>query len=229
MKKAFTLAEVLITLGIIGVVAAITIPVLIKKYQMKTYEVAFKKEYSTIQNALNYLVQEESLSECYTVLLRNSDNVGYYNSKDSQCNELKKSLIKNLKLTQIPNDFKNIYKSSNTVLAEGGKLTNTSVAYDFVKDGSTAYMLPDGAVLLMYPPEKLRSYFSTTFILDVNGKKGPNKWGYDVFYMSFTRKENNPNIIINDTFGTIAEKGGVYPRTILTGLNEKNKAEGLSN
>lgn len=47
--------------------------------------------------------------------------------------------------------------------------------------------------------------------------------------MSFTRKGNNPNIIINDTFGTIAEKGGVYPRTILTGLNEKTKAEGLSN
>ena len=47
--------------------------------------------------------------------------------------------------------------------------------------------------------------------------------------MSFTRKGNNPNIIINDTFGTIAEKGGVCPRTILTGLNEKIKAEGLSN
>lgn len=31
-KKAFTLAEVLITLGIIGVVAAITIPMLMTKY-----------------------------------------------------------------------------------------------------------------------------------------------------------------------------------------------------
>ena len=36
MKKAFTLAEVLITLGIIGVVAAITIPGLIAKYQKET-------------------------------------------------------------------------------------------------------------------------------------------------------------------------------------------------
>ena len=33
MKKAFTLAEVLITLGIIGIVAAMTIPTLITNYQ----------------------------------------------------------------------------------------------------------------------------------------------------------------------------------------------------
>lgn len=35
MKNGFTLAEVLITLGIIGVVAAMTLPVLIQKHKMK--------------------------------------------------------------------------------------------------------------------------------------------------------------------------------------------------
>ena len=40
-KRAFTLAEVLITLGIIGVVAAMTIPTLISNYQKKQFEVAF--------------------------------------------------------------------------------------------------------------------------------------------------------------------------------------------
>lgn len=33
IKPAFTLAEVLITLGVIGVVAAMTMPVLIQNYQ----------------------------------------------------------------------------------------------------------------------------------------------------------------------------------------------------
>ena len=42
-KKAFTLAEVLITLGIIGVVAAITIPGLITKYQKLVTVVKLKK------------------------------------------------------------------------------------------------------------------------------------------------------------------------------------------
>ena len=36
-EKSFTLAEVLITLGIIGVVAAMTIPTLISNYQKKEY------------------------------------------------------------------------------------------------------------------------------------------------------------------------------------------------
>lgn len=35
MKRAFTLVEVLITLGIIGVVAALTLPALIENYQKK--------------------------------------------------------------------------------------------------------------------------------------------------------------------------------------------------
>lgn len=44
MKKfGFTLAEVLITLGIIGVVAAMTIPTLVSKYRQRALETAFKK------------------------------------------------------------------------------------------------------------------------------------------------------------------------------------------
>ncbi len=35
MKNGFTLAEVLITLGIIGIVAAMTMPALIANYQKK--------------------------------------------------------------------------------------------------------------------------------------------------------------------------------------------------
>lgn len=50
-KLAFTLAEVLITLGIIGVVAAITIPVLIAKTHSKQYTTSFKKALSTLSNA----------------------------------------------------------------------------------------------------------------------------------------------------------------------------------
>ena len=42
-KKAFTLAEVLITLGIIGVVAAMTLPALIQKQHRKETSVKLKK------------------------------------------------------------------------------------------------------------------------------------------------------------------------------------------
>lgn len=51
-KLAFTLAEVLITLGIIGVVAALTIPSLMTKYHRMTVETKLKKFYSTMNQAI---------------------------------------------------------------------------------------------------------------------------------------------------------------------------------
>jgi prepilin-type N-terminal cleavage/methylation domain-containing protein len=51
MKKGFTLAEVLITLGIIGVVSAMTIPTLIHKYKNDEYIAGMKKIYATLAQA----------------------------------------------------------------------------------------------------------------------------------------------------------------------------------
>ena len=52
MKKAFTLAEVLITLGIIGIVAAMTLPTLIQKNNNKVVETRLKKFYSIVNQAI---------------------------------------------------------------------------------------------------------------------------------------------------------------------------------
>ena len=50
-RVGFTLAEVLITLGIIGIVSAMTIPTLVKNYQQMLLVTRFKKEYSTLSQA----------------------------------------------------------------------------------------------------------------------------------------------------------------------------------
>ncbi len=52
MKKAFTMAEVLITLGIIGVVVAMTLPAMIHKYDITATETRLKKFYSIFNQAL---------------------------------------------------------------------------------------------------------------------------------------------------------------------------------
>ena len=51
MKKGFTLAEVLITLAIIGVVAALTIPSVIVKTQQQEFKTAAKKAHSVLSQA----------------------------------------------------------------------------------------------------------------------------------------------------------------------------------
>lgn len=57
--EGFTLAEVLITLGVIGVVAAMTLPSLVNKYQAKVLETGLKKSYANLQNA--YTLTKASL------------------------------------------------------------------------------------------------------------------------------------------------------------------------
>lgn len=56
--KGFTLAEVLITLGIIGVVAAMTIPTLITNYQKHQTETRLVKFYSMMNQTLRMSVAE---------------------------------------------------------------------------------------------------------------------------------------------------------------------------
>ena len=64
MKRfGFTLAEVLITLGIIGVVAAFTIPTLMNDIADAQYKTAYKKAYSTLSQALTQANTDNALLE----------------------------------------------------------------------------------------------------------------------------------------------------------------------
>ena len=55
---AFTLAEVLITLGIIGVVSAITLPTVVQNYQKQATVAKLKKAYTTINQAILLSIAE---------------------------------------------------------------------------------------------------------------------------------------------------------------------------
>lgn len=59
MRMAFTLAEVLITLGIISVVAALMLPAVINNIKEKQYETAMKKGYSVLSQALARMNEEQ--------------------------------------------------------------------------------------------------------------------------------------------------------------------------
>ena len=59
-KVAFTLAEVLITLAIIGIVAAMTIPTLVAKYQEKVMVTKVKQAHSQLMNAIQLYVAKNN-------------------------------------------------------------------------------------------------------------------------------------------------------------------------
>lgn len=63
LKAAFTLAEVLITLGIIGVVAAMTLPAIINKMEDKILESQNKKAQTVLANGFRMLMAKEDVSQ----------------------------------------------------------------------------------------------------------------------------------------------------------------------
>ena len=62
-RVAFTLAEVLITLGIIGVVAALTLPSLVESYKKKVVATKLSKFYSIMSQAVYAWTAEEGMGQ----------------------------------------------------------------------------------------------------------------------------------------------------------------------
>ena len=213
-KIAFTLAEVLITLGIIGVVAALTLPSVVAKFQQKSFSTAFKKEYSTLNNAINMVVYEQDTRDCYQTIKYVDGKVGY-DEVITDCLPLKKGLISKLSLTPVKKDF--VYPKSQDVRDNGGVSSNFGVPYDSWLAYMSAFMMKDGAIVLSYYSEKFPSgggYANITFVVDVNGKKGPNRWGYDVFWLTLVKTSDN-GLRLSDEYSSLSEKGGSLPRNIL--------------
>lgn len=168
-KLAFTLAEVLITLGIIGIVAAITIPQLINNYKAKRLRTQFLKSYSTIQQAFKEMEADDVSTDptTYNTLeyyktfmnyLQAPMDCGIGDNKYLPCVYMRDSSSK---------DYKP-YKTYN------GKTNASMILFD---DGQIA--LQDGTLLLFenYAP-RMRVFVS----VDLNGYNNkPNRWGYDLF------------------------------------------------
>ena len=169
LKLAFTLAEVLITLGIIGIVAAITIPQLINNYKAKRLQTQFLKSYSTIQQAFKEMEADDVSTDptTYNTLeyyktfmnyLQAPIDCGIGDNKYLPCVYMRDSSSK---------DYKP-YKTYD------GKTNASMILFD---DGQIA--LQDGTLLLFenYAP-RMRVFVS----VDLNGYNNkPNRWGYDLF------------------------------------------------
>ena len=212
---AFTLAEVLITLGIIGIIATMTIPTLVSKFQEKALESQFKKTYSTLNQALQLAIYENGGAEykCYSKL-RSFGNDNYYEL--SECPQFFNVFFKNLKYLKydLVNETSPRYKSKDEVLANGGSFTNTACSFNNLYANTHKYYFSDGSTIYSY-----ENY--VFMIVDITGDKGPNKWGYDVFYLSPTKRANG-SIRINEGICAIWEKGGKRVQNILNAIDEVN-------
>ena len=217
VKTAFTLAEILITLVIIGVVAVLTIPALIKNHNEKTWATARSVFEKRLEVATKQMNAEEKLA-------------GYSGTMEF-VNELKKYI----KITRVC-DNSEITKcfereviwndETPTIDMTQIKTAATLGQTDWNTD-TVAVQFANGVnAIIAYNPNTIQEPYNNQFnatsnsmaiLYDVSGNKNPNKNGKDVWNINVTELAGTTGCIIpEDVLGfcitqIISSSGGYTP------------------
>lgn len=179
-KLGFTLAEVLITLAIIGVVAALTLPGLISNYQKTQYVTGLKKVYAELSQAFKLYMADEGVTDLSQTPLFNS-----YWDNAVLSNILKKYFKVIKACTQSSDNSCQITESylMKAYVPFGG--FNTYSVIVETADGMTFGFIPT-TLNECKPDDNIQSNMKGKCILvrvDINGSTPPNKEGRDYFVL----------------------------------------------
>jgi len=194
-KNGFTLADVLITLGIIGVVASLTLSTLITNIQNKGYAEKLKKTYSLLQQTTNLVAEEfgaqpsqwsfyfhtygedESLNQnIFNAYAKNlkilkiygyeTRNHNYY--QDNIVNKITYRYLNGESNAKSPHSSHGIFTLSYIIELSD----STTIGFNFAGNAG-------GGNMWLFGNQKI----SLAFIVDVNGCAKPNQIGRDIFWL----------------------------------------------
>jgi len=170
---------VLITLAIIGIIAAITIPSIIANHKKRTLETQFTKSYRTITQAMNLAIAEHGALETWDW----KDNM----TKQEMDELVKKYFVPYLNVVkfcsavnpQAGGCFSDEFKTPNgKMTAEGSRPNNRYYPKLLLADGSS--------IQFLITPSGLSTNTRTVALeVDINGFKKPNTIGLDNFAFNF--------------------------------------------
>lgn len=196
MKKAFTLAETLITLGIIGVVAALTIPSLVSKYQKHVYYTQFRKAATVLENAINQYNFDHSCGQCeFSGSWYRCNNLCLFEAESNN------DIFAADKLGEYMNVVQWITEDNYEEICEGYKKRPPAFVYDGTvrgdldePDAPDTYSCEDHFGSIYHKGygfitnDGMLFNFATDYgkvngyVVDINGpNKGPNIYGRDIF------------------------------------------------
>lgn len=160
------MAEVLITLGIIGIVAALTVPVLINYFTEQAYLTQFKKVYSELSQAYIQAAQDNGTADKWPSAVDAYTYLKPYLKIAQDCGSTASCVV--------PGGIKTL---------DGG-----------FKHGGINYhvMLANGTTLLFYYAVDGGGGKAMTVNVNLNGNKPPNQFGYDYFIFELATKNDTP-------------------------------------
>ncbi len=191
--SGFTLAEVLITLAIIGVVAALTIPVITKKAFEQEAVSKVKKHYRNIAAAVQQWQVEEGCTSNV------GDCISQYTAGD--CRNAFTGIEKKLQIIDRKYRYEAIsgvgWLPDKTTLMNGDEQQHSWQGVSKISsDMPCFFLLADGTTMNVYMPDDLNKN-SGFMNIDINGKKPPNRVGKDVFPIGLGTYGNNKYKTVN--------------------------------
>lgn len=198
-KDAFTLAEVLITLGIVGVVAAMTLPELTAKYKDKQTVSQLKKVYSSLNQAVQLAKEDNGPIESW-------DLVGFFSPEGAK--NLIEILTPYLKVTKycsnrtencVPDMY--YYPDMKTYMNLN---SDTRTGKAVLADG-TIFMVrtrakncDDNTIAVEQIKDQKFKNYCAWMLVDINGFKKPNALGRDLFAFNLFSSGVYPAGVPND-------------------------------
>lgn len=207
MKKAFTLAEVLIVLGVIGLVVMITMPTVIANHQKKVIESGVKEAYNILSQAIQASILENGEPNLWFMDVDNTE----YVSENYILPYLK--VIKKCGISTSSRAIRGCFPTVNGqynmfYTLDGALLPPTG----YSPQNFYSCVLSNGMILGIRKDYNTRGTSDPrhfiTFAVDVNGHRGKNTLGKDIFmytlainykgknYKFATGNKNNTNMHI---------------------------------
>lgn len=179
-RVAFTLAEVLITLGVIGIVAALTMPALIGNYKRKQTVTQLKKIYSSMQQSIQMSQAEYGDIQDWDWSQNGQDFFTQYLGKNF-------NVVKNCGTEQ------GCWNSTGILTLSGKEYSPNPLK----SSGWSSLILSDGVYISLLKQDNNHVHF----MIDLNGSKKPDMLGKDIFEMTFT------SVAFEDGYHIIAKPG----------------------
>lgn len=186
-KHAFTLSEVMITLSMIGVIAVLTLSTVGASIQQRARLAEFRTAYAKAEEALRGIIMtEERIYQCYVCPTTNQKNMygltasmpaGHTcSNRTGGCKDLTTQFLRAMGRVSS-------CESGNRV----GLISEGCIPQNYAPNAgcfslNNAYILDNG--MIIFTSSVLSGI--RNFAIDVNGRKGPNKWGQDIFTFSVT-------------------------------------------
>ena len=182
MKKlfGFTLAEVLVTMGIVGVIAAMTTPVLMANVQRQALASSLKSTVGDLENAFAAAISSEGVDTLDQTSIFTSGTANIHSSA-AEKQAIINSLGRYLKLgdVNINEDSWNFYANRGAANPRQMGTNGKPAGQRDIEGNALSIPLKNGAVMFFRTWNAGHAVANVQ--IDVNGIEGPNVKGRDIF------------------------------------------------